>query len=108
MSVDILNFYSQIDIYKDPTLINTRISDKEIKQQNEKIEISYKAVDDKIAEYKLIIDEQDKTIKDQDKVIQEQCTTISLLAKKVNFALSISALSIVSFAGFLLYFWFVL
>ena len=82
--------------------------DKEIKQQNEKIEISYKAVDDKIAEYKLIIDEQDKTIKDQDKVIQEQCTTISLLAKKVNFALSISVLSIVSFAGFLLYFWFVL
>ena len=85
-------------------------SQKQLKKQkqNEKIEISYKAVDDKIAEYKLIIDEQDKTIKDQDKVIQEQCTTISLLAKKVNFALSISVLSIVSFAGFLLYFWFVL
>ena len=32
MSVDILNFYSQIDIYKDPALINTSISDKEIKQ----------------------------------------------------------------------------
>lgn len=77
---------------------------QEIKQQNEKNETSYNAVDDKITEYKSIIDGQNKSIKDQNRMIQEQCATISSLAKKVNFALSICAISIVSLVGVLFYF----
>lgn len=72
---------------------------QEQKKQNEKLDASTKVVEEKIEEYKSIIENQTNTIATQTELLKSQNELIGSLRKKINVALLIGVAALISTIG---------
>jgi len=76
---------------------------QEHKMQNAKIEASTKSIEEKMSDYKSIIENQTSTIVSQNELLKNQNDLIMALRRKVNTVLFIGVISVFSIIGVLIF-----